>query len=558
MYVFLALMAQSGKSPLRRIYDLLVFEKEQIWAIYFYAILDGMVALSLPLGIQSIISFVIGGSVSVSLVLLIALVVAGVFIVGLLQVNQRKLIEKIQQQLFVRYSFLYANTIPKLDLRATHNYYLPELVNRFLDTISIQKSVGKLLLEIPTAIIQILFGLLLLSFYHPVFIFLGALLITVLILLLRFTGRYGMQTSIEESDYKYRVLGHLEEMARAVFSFKFFRYTGLNLRMVDADVKGYLEARTAHFKILLTQYWALISFKVLITASMLIIGAGLLIQGELNIGQFIATEIVILAIINSVEKLIINMEMVYDVVTSAEKVNNMLEKPVDAVGVLLPPVSGIGMVVSVKDLSFSYAGEDAILEDISFDVPAGSKVAIVGSTGSGKSTLLRVLSGSYQPTHGGLLLNNIPFRQYNPDALRKQMGVFFNSNDIFEGTLLQNLTMSNNPIPNEEVLRLINVVQLSDFVNTLPEGLFTPLSAAGFHLSPRTIHKILLVRALVDEPALILLEQPGQTLTAGERDQVERYLVEQMPHTTCFVIDAGETFTKSASRILHLESGRLV
>ena len=551
-------MAQSGKSPLRRIYDLLVFEKEQIWAIYFYAILDGLVALSLPLGIQAIISFVIGGTVSVSLVLLVALVVAGVFIMGLLQVNQRKLIEKIQQQLFVRYSFLYANTIPKLDLRATHNYYLPELVNRFLDTISIQKSIGKLLLEIPTAIIQILFGLLLLSFYHPVFIFLGALLITVLYLLLRFTGRFGLQTSIEESDYKYRVQAHIEELARAVFSFKFFRYTGLHLRMIDADVKGYLQARTAHFKILLTQYWSLISFKVLITASMLIIGAGLLIEQQLNIGQFIATEIVILAIINSVEKLIINMEMVYDVVTSAEKVAKILEKPVEEAGMLQPPPGKAGLAVGVKELRFSYTGEDPLLKDISFDVPAGSKVVITGKTGSGKSTLLRVLSGSYQPTQGGLLFNNIPFSQYNPDAIRRRMGVFFNANDIFEGSLLQNLTMSSNPVPSEEVMQLVHMVQLSDFVNTLPEGLFTHISAAGFHLSPRTVHKILLVRALIDTPSLVLLEQPGQTLTPQEQARVERYILEQMPHTTCFIIEAGETFLEGATQVLHLENGTLV
>ena len=514
-------MAETKKTPIRRIYDLLVYEKEEIWAIYFYAILDGIVALSLPLGIQAIISFVIGGSVSVSLVLLITLVVTGVFIAGLLQVNQRKLIEKIQQKLFVRYAFLYANTIPKLDLRATHNYYLPELVNRFLDTISIQKSIGKLLIDIPTAIIQIVFGLLLLSFYHPVFIFLGALLITVLILLLRFTGRYGMQTSIEESNFKYQVQGHLEEEARAVVSFKFFRHRGLHLRMIDQDVKGYLTARTSHFKILLTQYWALISFKVLITASMLIIGAGLLIQQKLNIGQFIATEIVILAIITSVEKLIVNMEMVYDVVTSAEKVNKILEKPVDATGSLMPPATQNGFEVSGTDLSFSYAGEqEAILKDISFKVPAGSKVAIEGSTGSGKSTLLRVISGSYPPTQGGILLNNIPLRQYSTNVLRQQIGVFFNASDIFEGTLLQNLTMSDSQTPREELMHLIEVVQLTNFINSLPEGLFTPLSIAGFHLSPRNSHKILLVRALLNRPALLLLEQPWQALNEEEQERV--------------------------------------
>ena len=151
---------------IKRILDILRFEKKEISAIYFYAIFSGLVQLSLPLGIQSIISFVVGGAISTSLVLLIIFVVAGVFITGLLQVNQMKIIEKIQQQLFVRYSFLYSYNLPKLNLSSVDRYYLPELVNRFFDTVSLQKSLAKLMLDIPLATIQILFGLILLSFYH--------------------------------------------------------------------------------------------------------------------------------------------------------------------------------------------------------------------------------------------------------------------------------------------------------------------------------------------------------------------------------------------------------
>ena len=157
--------------PIKRILEILRYEKKEIWAIYFYAIFSGLVQLSLPIGIQSIISFVLGGSLSTSLVLLIVFVVSGVFISGLLQVNQMKIIEKIEQQLFVRYSFSYAYTIPKINLLKVDSYYLPELVNRFFDTVSLQKGLAKLLLEIPTATIQILFGLILLSLYHPIFIF---------------------------------------------------------------------------------------------------------------------------------------------------------------------------------------------------------------------------------------------------------------------------------------------------------------------------------------------------------------------------------------------------
>ncbi len=160
-------MAATAFSSIRKLIDVLRFERGEILSIYFYAILAGLLQLSLPLGIQSIISFVQAGSVSASLVLLIAFVIVGVGLVGLLQVNVMKIIEKIQQQLFVRYAFTYADVLPRLNLRTVDNYYLPELTNRFFDTATLQKGIGKLLIDVPAATIQIFFGLVLLSLYHP-------------------------------------------------------------------------------------------------------------------------------------------------------------------------------------------------------------------------------------------------------------------------------------------------------------------------------------------------------------------------------------------------------
>ena len=343
-----------GKSPIKRILQVLKLDRKEISAVYFYAILSGLVQLSLPLGIQSIISFVLGGSISTSLVILIVLVVLGVLIAGFISVNQMRLIEKVQQKLFVRYSFEYANRIPRLDLQSVDNYYLPELVNRFFDTVSLQKGISKLLLDIPAASIQILFGTILLSFYHPVFIVFSLVLILLVYLILKFTSEKGMSTSLSESHYKYKVAGWLEELARVVRSFKFSKGSSLNLKKTDELVSGYLEARTSHFNVLLFQYWTLIGFKILITAAMLVVGSVLLINQQLNIGQFIASEIVILLVLNSVEKLILNLDKVYDVLTSVEKLAKITDMPLDKDGNLLLEEKNIGLAVSVKDLHVSY------------------------------------------------------------------------------------------------------------------------------------------------------------------------------------------------------------
>ena len=171
--------------PLKRLWQLIILEKQEIISVYFYAVLSGLVQLSVPVGVQAIIGFVLGASMVTSIYVLIVLVVLGVLLVGVFQMNQMKIIEKIQQRIFTMYAFEFAEKVPRFDLQQSDNYYLPEKVNRFFDTINVQKSLSKLLLDIPVASIQILFGLLLLAFYHPIFIAFGFLLVVIIWLTLK-------------------------------------------------------------------------------------------------------------------------------------------------------------------------------------------------------------------------------------------------------------------------------------------------------------------------------------------------------------------------------------
>lgn len=543
------------KNPITRILQVLKLEKKEITSIYFYAILSGIVQLSLPLGIQSIISFVLGGSISTSLIILIVLVVLGVLFNGFISVQQMKLIEKVQQQLFVRYSFEYSHKIPKLDLRSVDKYYLPELVNRFFDTISLQKGISKLLLEIPTATIQIIFGTVLLSFYHPVFIIFSLILISLVGLILFYTSPRGLATSIQESDYKYRVAGWLEELARVIRSFKFSKGSFLNMRKTDHLVAGYLDARTAHFKVLKLQYWTLIGFKVLITASMLIVGSILLINQQLNLGQFVAAEIVILLVLGSVEKLILHLDKVYDVLTSVEKLGKITDQPVDDDGKISFPDRHQGVNIQVQGLSFDY-DKVPVLKNISFTVEPGQKVAVMGADGSGKSTLLRVISGAYNEFQGGILIDNIPIRNYKADSLRLKTGILLSTQDIFEGSVLDNITMGDNNIRPEEVMRLSEKVGLKDFLEGQPEGFETELDPVGKRLSRSVMQKILLLRALVNDPRLLLLEEPWTGFEQNMRNQVKNYLLAQADCTVLVATNDAD-FASKCDLVLYLSDGML-
>jgi ATP-binding cassette subfamily B protein len=548
---------RTGNTPMDRILKILRLDRDEIFSVYLYAVLSGLIQLSLPLGIQSIISFVLGGSISTSLVILIVLVVLGVFFTGMVQIKQMRIIEKVQQKLFVRYAFEYAYRIPRLDLKKIDSLYLPETVNRFMDTMALQKGISKLLLEFPTATIQIFFGLILLSFYHPFFIAFSFLVLALVIAILYYTGARGLQTSIVESDYKYGVVAWLEELARVVSSFKFAKVDTLNLQRTDGLVSGYIEARTGHFRILQFQYWILVFLKVVITAIMLIVGSFLLIDQQLNLGQFIAAEIVILLVLNSVEKLIINLDKVYDVLTSVEKLSKIVDKPMEPNGEVPVPESSEGMRVTLKGVGMSFA-DKPVLRDVDFEVAPGTKVAVIGKDGSGKSTLLRLMSGMYSEHSGLIMIDNIPMSDYVSSSYRRQTGMLLSQQDIFQGTLLENITMGDEDIHPGEVIALIQKIGLEDFLKDNNFSFSTVLDPLGRRLSRSVVQKILLLRALINDPRLLLLEEPWRGMDTTNRARVIEYLLKGSGKTTVFVESNDRDFASQADRILYFRQGRLM
>lgn len=535
-------------SPVTRIWNLVQEEKKDITAIYFYAILNGLIQLSLPLGIQAIIGFVLAGTLSASLVLLISLMVLGVLLVGLLQIGQMKIIEKIQQSIFVRYAFAFTDRIPKLDLKKVDSYYLPELVNRFFETVSLQKSISKLLLDLPTAMIQILFGLLLLSFYHPAFILFGLLLIAILWLILYITGSKGLKSSLAESSYKFALASWFEELARVVKSFKFSSGSKLHLQKADDRTINYLKARTDHFLILLFQYRTLIGFKVTVTAAMLIVGVILLLNQQINIGQFVAAEIILITVINSVEKIIMNLDSVYDVLTAVEKISKLTDKPIEASGTYVLD-SDNGISIKTNNLVFGYE-DRLVISGLSFQINPGDKVTITGSDGSGKSTLLKLLAGVYDDANGMILLNNVPLRNYDISSVRKKMGIFFLYENIFNGTLWENLTMGRN-VDRNYLHQLVKQTGLVHFLESLPYGYDTELDATGKKLPWSVIHKILLVRAMAHQPQLLLLEDPWRGVEEPHRSNIQQMLLD-LPNTTVVVTTTDQSYISRCEHVIHL------
>ncbi len=545
-------------SPLQRFWLLLKPDAKDIRNVYFYAVVNGLISLSLPLGIQAIVNLIQGGQINSSWVLLVILVVAGVGFSGLLQIYQMRITETIQQRIFTRAAFEFAYRIPRIKLEELYRFYAPELMNRFFDTISVQKGLSKLLIDVSAASLQVLFGLILLAFYHPFFIVFGLILVLLIIAIFSFTARRGLSTSLSESNEKYKVAYWLEELARTANTFKLSGSNRLQMERTDRHVLGYIDARRSHFKVLIQQFSLLVLFKVVVATGLLAIGGILVMEQHMNIGQFIAAEIIILLIMASVEKLIVGLETIYDVLTSLEKIGQVTDLDLDPEGkqTFYDIQNYSGLNIELDGVSFKYPGGDKwVLNKIDLKLNAGDRTIITGVNGSGKSTLLQVVCGMYDINQGSLSYNDVPFVNLNRQELAKEIGNVLSQEELFEGTLADNISMGIEGVSFEHIKWAASVVGLTDYIKSSPEGYATELKPLGKQLARSIVQKILLARSIVHKPRLLVLENALEGIDDAERISIIDFLVDEKNPWTLIAVSQDPYFRSKVDYCLEMQNG---
>lgn len=555
-------MTNSSKTPVQRFIDLLRLDRKDIYYIFIYAIAGGLINLSLPLGIQAIIGLIAGGNISSSWGILIFIVTIGTAMSGILKVMQLAVTETLQRRVFVRSAFDFADRLPKIPVDSLNRVHLPELANRFFDTLSIQKGLPKILTDVFEAVLQITFGLLLIALYHPIFIFFGLVLLLILYFIFKYTAPVGLATSLQESKYKYMVAHWLEELGRTMTTFKLSGDSPLPLKKTDYYVSGYLESRKKHFNILLWQYGSMIVFKVVITASLLIIGSILVIDNQINIGQFVASEIVIILVMNSVEKLIMSTETIYDVLTAIEKTGAVSDMPTereDGLDFTQCLDGNKGITVQLQNVSFAFPDSSKnTLSNIDLDLKAGEKVCIAGHNASGRTTLIQIIACLLKKHSGIITYNDMPRASLELRSLRRSIGDFSEGEDIFAGTILENISLGLEHIGIQDVVAAAKNIGIHDTISHLPEGYNTMMMPSGKNISESLVAKIILTRCIVASPRLLALEECFSKIEKENRTSIIDFLTNKARPWTLACVSNDPYVAQRCDRVIVMAQGKII
>ena len=542
-------------TPFQRFVALLRPEIREIRVILVLSVITGVLYLATPLTVDAVVNnFAFGGEQPVYVQALIVLAVFLLFLLamlGVLRAAQDYALEIIQRRLFVRLTADVAYRLPRVPLEVLEAHQGPELVNRFFDVVTIQKSSSGLLLDGINVIFSTLIGLVVLGFYHPLLLLFALILLVLLVLVVFLPAKRAVRTSIEESYAKHSVVGWLEQIAMFPVLFRSSGAAEIACSTADRLAQKYLQARKAHFRVLMGQIASLLALQAVASAALLSIGGWLVLRAELTLGQLVASELIVAAIVAAISKLGKHLESWYDAMAAVNKLGYLVDLPVERSHGERPSAPDKGLSVQLQDLGYTHANGQHLLDALSLEIRPGTRVGIVSPGGLGGSALLDLMAGLREATSGRVLLNGTDLRLWQLGELRRQV-FLVRGQEIVEGSILDNVRLGRPDLDIESVNRALEGVGLLGAIQQLPEGLETQLSPGGHPLSGSQRSRLILARAIIRKPRLLLVDEALDGLETGTLERLEAALFDDREPRTLVLVTRDPDLIQRCDQVLHL------
>lgn len=489
-------------APLVRLFKLIQLERHDLVILPVIIFGFGLLNFVIPVSVQALVNIVSMGAVLQPLFVISFILFVLLALSGALYVFESYLVELIQRRLFIRTSIVSAQKTSGIDMSFYDKQNPVELINRFLDIATVQKTVSSLLTVALIAFLQAILGSIILIFYSAYFTAVVFIIIAFLLFIFYILGRHAEETALAESKTKYQMISWLENMARNILSFKFYDNHDRCASQTHELVSKYIQKRSQHFRTLLMQNISACLLYAAGGTALLALGGSLVIRGEINIGQFVAAELIIFGVLGSVTRLVNKLSDFYDLLAALDKLGVIEDFPQEQNGELLFDSKITSL--SLHQVSFSYLPRKQIIPPISFALSSGESLAVLGNPGAGKSTLFSIIAKIRQADSGYVEINSLDIRQLDNQSLRSQIG-FVSHAEIAEASVLENIRLGRD-IPLTTINQLLNDIGIGDELRQLPQGLETPLSAFGAPLSTSQLERLMIVRALAGSPSMLLID----------------------------------------------------
>lgn len=507
-----------GRKPVERLFEIIKLERQDIHLLIMLSFGYGLLGISTPIAVQALVNIVTMGGVLQPLYVVSIILFTLLLLAGALYVFEGYVVELIQRRLFIRTALNVANNTQGVDISIHDDTNLVELMNQFFDISTVQKSASTLLTVGLTAFLQGFIGAIILIFYSQYFAIIVVIVLIFLAFIIFVLGNNATTTAIDESKAKYATAAGLETIAQNFYMFKF--YNGLQ-RVKDLTnnlANIYLEKRTAHFRTLLHQNIGGVILYAMIGTVMLALGGALVIKGQINLGQFVAAELIIFGVLAAFVRFISKLEYFYGMMAALDKIGELDDLPQEMLGkhqIDNRNISHLGAC----GLSFNYSPRIQPIQDVSFNLAKGESLAVLGASGAGKSTLVKIITGLRTPSVGHIKFDGNDLRQLNQNSLRNLIGLA-NKVEVTKGSVLENILLGRSNIALSTVNLVLNELGLLEDFSNLENGLDTQLTAFGAPLSTTQLQRLMLARAIVGKPNLLIIDGLLDSLSNQELNSV--------------------------------------
>jgi putative ABC transport system ATP-binding protein len=536
--------------PVQRLLKVLQPERQEIALSVVFALGVGILSLATPVAVQGLVNtFALGGLLQ-PLIVLSVLLFAFLSASGALRILQTYVVEIIQRRLFVRVLADLAYRLPRLRSEVLDRAHGTHLVNRFFDVLTLQKVSAILLLDGVAIVFQTTIGLLVLALYHPLLLAFDFLLIVAILIIVFVLGKNAETTAIAESKCKYAAVDWLEELVRNPLAFKQHGSIALAERRADSRALDYLYARKRHFNIILRQTIGSVALQAIAGTALLAVGGDLVIRGQLTLGQLVAAELIVSSVLASFSKFGKQLENFYDLLAAVEKLGHVLDLPLEQMTGTREPLADRPATLHLQGVCFGHPDRPDIISDYTLSLTAGERVGLVGGHGVGKSSLAELLVGLRDVREGCIRINGIDVRDLYLDILRRYV-VVVKEPEILEDTIVENIRMGRSELSLYDIRQAVAGLGLLEDVLSLPEGMNTKLNHAGKPLSVGQTRRLMLARAAVGRPAVMVIDGLLDDLEPSAQTQACDYLFAPTAPWTLLIISVHDQgYIQRCDRVL--------